>query len=239
MKKVLLSVAVLMVSCVAFGQTKAVKEAKRQADAKKFAEAEQLINGALTNDETKNDANTWNVAGYIQQKINEDENTKAYLKQAFDTVKMYNSTFKMFEYFNKCDELEQIPNEKGKIKIKFRKNNAATLKQNRPNLINGGVFYFNQGKDAASDNDSVMKLRAATFAYRLVCGRSLVYGERTGQKREPSRPRYAAGSLFNRRIHARRKLDGYQRHCRQARHVPAEVPQPAQGTPDPPPARGR
>ena len=148
MKKVLLSVAVLMVSCVAFGQTKAVKEAKRQADAKKFAEAEQLINGALTNDETKNDANTWNVAGYIQQKINEDENTKAYLKQAFDTVKMYNSTFKMFEYFNKCDELEQIPNEKGKIKIKFRKNNAATLKQNRPNLINGGVFYFNQGKDA-------------------------------------------------------------------------------------------
>lgn len=148
MKKVLLSVAVLMVSCVAFGQTKAVKEAKRQADAKKFAEAEQLINGALTNDETKNDANTWNVAGYIQQKINEDENTKAYLKQAFDTVKMYNSTFKMFEYFNKCDELEQIPNEKGKIKIKFRKNNAATLKQNRPNLINGGVYYFNQGKDA-------------------------------------------------------------------------------------------
>lgn len=147
MKKVLLSVAVVMASCVAFGQTKAVKEAKRQADAKKFAEAEQLINGALANEETKNEANTWNVAGYVQQKINEEENTKAYLKQPFDTVKMYNSTFKMFEYFSKCDELEQIPNEKGKIKIKYRKNNAATLKQNRPNLINGGVFYFNQGKD--------------------------------------------------------------------------------------------
>ena len=40
MKKVLFSVALVMASCVAFGQTKAVKEAKRQADAKKFAEAE-------------------------------------------------------------------------------------------------------------------------------------------------------------------------------------------------------
>lgn len=68
MKKVLFSVALVMASCVAFGQTKAVKEAKRQADAKKFAEAEQLINQALENAETKDDANTWNVAGYVQQK---------------------------------------------------------------------------------------------------------------------------------------------------------------------------
>ena len=81
MKKVLFSVALVMASCAVFGQTKAVKEAKRQADAKKFAEAEQLINGALENEETKNQANTWNVAGYVQQKINEEENTKAYLKQ--------------------------------------------------------------------------------------------------------------------------------------------------------------
>lgn len=148
MKKVLFSVALVMASCAAFGQVKSVKEAKRQAEAKKFAEAEQLINGALTNDETKNNAETWNVAGFVQQKINEDENAKMYLKQAVDTTKYYSSAFKMFEYFNKCDQLEQIPNEKGKVKIKFRKANAAVLKQNRPNLINGGVFYFNKGKDS-------------------------------------------------------------------------------------------
>lgn len=163
MKKVLFSLTLVMASSLAFGQTKAVKEAKRQADAKKFAEAEQLINAALENEETKNQANTWNVAGYIQQKINEEENTKAYLKQAFDTVKMYNSTYKMFEYFNKCDELEQIPNEKGKVKIKFRKANAATMQQNRPNLINGGVLYFNEGKDGEAYKYFSMYIDSAEY----------------------------------------------------------------------------
>lgn len=163
MKKVLFSVALVMASCVAFGQTKAVKEAKRQADAKKFAEAEQLINQALENAETKDDANTWNVAGYVQQKINEEENTKAYLKQPFDTVKMYNSTYKMFEFFNKCDELEQIPNEKGKVKIRYRKANAATMQQNRPNLINGGVLYFNNGNDAEAYKYFSMYIDSAEY----------------------------------------------------------------------------
>ena len=163
MKKVLFSVALVMASCAAFGQAKAVKEAKRQADAKKFAEAEQLINGALENEETKNQANTWNVAGYVQQKINEEENTKAYLKQSFDTVKMYNSTYKMFEYFTKCDDLEQIPNEKGKVKVKFRKANAAVMQQNRPNLINGGVLYFNQGQDAEAYKYFSMYIDSAEY----------------------------------------------------------------------------
>ena len=163
MKKVLFSVALVMASCAVFGQTKTVREAKRQADAKKFAEAEQLINAALENEETKNAANTWNVAGYIQQKINEEENTKAYLKQPFDTVKMYNSTYKMFEYFTKCDELEQIPNEKGKVKIRYRKANSATMQQNRPNLINGGVLYFNQGNDAEAYKYFSMYIDSAEY----------------------------------------------------------------------------
>ena len=147
MKKVIFSVALLMVSCMTFAQVKAVKEAKSLADSKKFDQAVNLINQALTNDETKSEANTWNVAGYVQKKISEEENTKAYLKQAFDTTKMYNSIYKMFEYFTKCDELEQIPDAKGKVKIKFRKPNSETMKVERPNLINGGVYYFNENKN--------------------------------------------------------------------------------------------
>ena len=147
MKKILFSVALLMISCIALAQVKAVKEAKSLADSKKFDQAESLIDQALTNDETKNQANTWNVAGYIQKKISEEENTKAYLKQAFDTTKMYNSIYKMFEYFTKCDALEQIPDAKGKVKVKFRKSNAETMKMERPNLINGGVYYFNENQN--------------------------------------------------------------------------------------------
>lgn len=139
----------LMTACLTFAQVKNVKEAKGLVEETKpdFAAAQKLINEALTNAETKDDANTWNVAGIIQKKINEKENEKAYLKQPYDTTKMYNSIYSMFEYFLKCDELEQIPNEKGKVKLKFRKNNSATMLIERPNLINGGVNSFNLNND--------------------------------------------------------------------------------------------
>lgn len=155
MKKVLFSLALLMgASTMSFAQVKVVKEAKSAATSMTpdFNKAEQLIAGALTNDETKNDPNTWNVAGLIQKGIYDAEIQKAYLQQPFDTIRAYNGVLNMFQYYLKCDELAQIPNEKGKIKNKYRKNNAAAMLQNRGNLINGGIQYFN-----LNDNAKAMK----------------------------------------------------------------------------------
>ena len=58
MKKVVLSVVLLLAASFAFAQEKAVKEAKKIANGvtPDFAQAEQLINGALTNPETKDQA---------------------------------------------------------------------------------------------------------------------------------------------------------------------------------------
>ncbi|MEG2573928.1 MAG: hypothetical protein RSA44_04615, partial [Bacteroides sp.] len=127
MKRVLFSMVLLMVACLSFAQTKSVKEAKALVEDVKpdFKTAQKLINEALINEETKDQANTWNVAGIVQKRINEKENEKAYLKQPYDTSKTFNSIYEMFKCFFKCDELEQVPNEKGKVKFKFRKNNAA------------------------------------------------------------------------------------------------------------------
>lgn len=154
MRKVLFSVALLLTSCLTFAQVKNVKDAKSLAEDVKpdFKQAESLINEAMINPETKDQANTWNVAGIIQKKINEKESEKAYLKQSYDTAKAYNSIYNMFEYFLKCDELEQVPNEKGKVKFKYRKANSETMKIERPNLINGGIFSFNQ-----NDNQGAFK----------------------------------------------------------------------------------
>lgn len=150
MRRILFSMLFLMTACLSFAQVKSVKEAKRLAEDNSkpdFARAEALINEAFVNPETKDDPNTWNVAGIIQRRISEKENEKAYLRQPYDTVKVYNSVYKMFEYFLKADELEQIPDEKGKVKFKYRKNNSATMLTERPNLINGGITYFNQDKN--------------------------------------------------------------------------------------------
>ena len=70
MKRVLFSVVLLLTASFTFAQIKNVKEAKAIANEVKpdFAKAEQLINEALVNPETKDDANTWDVAGFIQKR---------------------------------------------------------------------------------------------------------------------------------------------------------------------------
>ena len=148
MKRVLFSMVLLMAVSFAFAQEKNVKEAKSIAGEVKpdFAKAEQLINEALTNPETKDNAATWDVAGYIQKRINEKEMENAYLRKPYDTLKVYNSVLNMYNYYVKCDELAQIPNEKGKIKNKYRSANSKTILAERPNLINGGIQYFNLNK---------------------------------------------------------------------------------------------
>ncbi len=149
MKKLLFSIVLLTVSFVtSVAQESKVKEAKSIADAgKDFAQAEKLIGEALQNPETKDEANTWNTAGYIQQLINDKENKSMFLKQPYDTLKLYGSIYKMFDYYFKCDDLAQKPDAKGKIKNKFRKSNAQTLKGNRGNLINGGINFYNENKN--------------------------------------------------------------------------------------------
>ena len=158
MKRVLFSMVLLMAVSFAFAQEKNVKEAKSIAGEVKpdFAKAEQLINEAFTNPETKDNAATWDVAGYIQKRINEKEMENAYLRKPYDTLKVYNSVLNMYNYYVKCDELAQIPNEKGKIKNKYRSANSKTILAERPNLINGGIQYFNLNK-----NEDALKYFAA------------------------------------------------------------------------------
>ena len=71
----------------------------------------------------------------------------AYLRKPYDTLKVYNSALNMCKYYFKCDELAQIPNEKGKIKNKFRRSNSVAILAARPNLINGGIQFFNLDKN--------------------------------------------------------------------------------------------
>ncbi len=149
MKRVLFSMVLLLVASFTFAQEKSVKEAKSIANGVKpdFAKAETLINEALTNPETKDKPETWDVAGLIQKKRSEKEMENAYLRKPYDTLQVYNSALNMCKYYFKCDELAQIPDEKGKVKNKFRKSNAASILAERGNLINGGIQFFNQDKN--------------------------------------------------------------------------------------------
>ena len=143
MKKVLFTVALMFGAMVASAQVSVVKEAKSMK--KDPAAAAKVLEAALTNPETANDPNTWQLAGDLQKAIYDEENMKLYVPggQA-DKPKMYNAMMKMFEYYLKCDEVEQAGVANGTVKkAKLRKKNAETLLKVRPNLGNGGVEAFN------------------------------------------------------------------------------------------------
>lgn len=165
MKKIVLSVALLFAAGFSFAQVKAVKEAKNIANGTNpdFAKAEQLINEALNNPETKDDAATWDVAGFIQKRRSEKEMESAYLRKPYDTLQVYNSALNMCKYYFKCDELAEQPNEKGKVKNRFRKANAASMLVERGNLINGGIQYFNMA--TGKENEEAKELNNKALAF--------------------------------------------------------------------------
>ena len=146
MKKVLFTVALFFTAFTAFAQKNVVKEAK--AEKSNPAKAAQIIKPALSNPETMNDAETWKLAGDFQKAIYDEENMKMYIPNGkANKAKLYNSLAQMFEFYLKCDEVEQMQVSKGELKkAKNRKKNVKTLATVRPNLVNAGSDAFNDGK---------------------------------------------------------------------------------------------
>ena len=154
MKKVLFAVALMFGALTVRAQQSVVKEAKSKKG--NPVEAAKIIEAALTNPETANDPNTWKLAGDFQKAIYDAENEKMYLSavdksKVADTTKMYNSLAKLFEYYLKCDEVEQAQVASGALKkAKLRKKNADALKAVRMNLAAGGGDAYNAGNYKAA-----------------------------------------------------------------------------------------
>ncbi|MBP3517616.1 MAG: hypothetical protein J6K31_04255 [Parabacteroides sp.] len=146
MKRVLLTVALCVAASASFAQKKAVNEAQSivKGTNPNFGEARTLIKEALENAETKNDAKTWYVAGYIEDQQFNAERAKQILGQAPNEPVMYEALYGILPYFLKAYELDQQPNEKGKVKPKYSKDIKSILGANHVYLFNGGAYYFDK-----------------------------------------------------------------------------------------------
>ena len=147
MKRILLTVALCVAaSSASFAQKKAVKEAQgiAKGDKADFTEARALIKGALENPETKDDAQAWYVAGFIEDQQFSAERTKQILGQQPNEPVMYEALGAILPYFKKAYELDQLPNEKGKIKPKYSKDIKSILGADHVYFFNGGAYYFDQ-----------------------------------------------------------------------------------------------
>lgn len=145
MKRILLTVALCVAATSVFAQKKAVSKAQSLAKVgTEFTEARKLIKEALENPETKDQAKTWFVAGFVEDKQFTAEKSKLIMGQKPNEPVMYEALGNILPYFQKAYELDQLPNEKGKVKPKHTKNIISILTADHIDYFNGGAYYFDQ-----------------------------------------------------------------------------------------------
>ena len=144
MKQVLLTIGLCFVVSVAFAQKAAVSGAEKMAKDQKsnINEARNLIKGAMSNPETQNDPKTWFVAGQVEDAQFNRESTKQILGQQPNEAVMYEALSNALPLFLKAYELDQRPNEKGKVAPKYAKNIKGILSANHVYYLNGGGHFL-------------------------------------------------------------------------------------------------
>ena len=175
-RKVTLVLLVLM-SALTFGcaQTSNVKGADRLSDASKpdYPGARALIQQALENPETKDDAKTWYTAGLVEERAFTGENQKSLKGEPQDLPNMYKALLAMHEYYTKTYEIDHQPNDKGKVRPKFEKKISKAYEDNLLYYINAGGYYMEQ-----KDFKNALK---AFQAFREIKRSPLFEGEKIAQ----------------------------------------------------------
>jgi tetratricopeptide (TPR) repeat protein len=145
-------------NCLTYAQTDVLKQAKATLKNGDVKELQKLVDKIIVNEKTKNIADTWHVAGRVQQRKAEQEMEKAYLRKPYDTLTIYNSVLNMTQYFLRCDSLAQLDKKPGKIN-KYRKDNQRAILADKGNLLNGGIYYYNH----AIEGNTVNLAKARNF----------------------------------------------------------------------------
>ena len=153
MKKIMMmAVMAAMSATTAFAQDDLVKQAQKLCDKGEYGEAVKVITPALTSDATKDKAAAWNTLNNICYKEYEHQGQLAgehavlKVKPEADSALMYSSIVKALEAAMKCDEYDVQPNEKGKVKIRFRKANQDRYTNGRLGLIAAGQYAHTHKK---------------------------------------------------------------------------------------------
>lgn len=147
MKKIVLFAAMsLALAAPSLAQTKVVKQVERivKSDEPDFNQARQLLQPTFQDEESKNQAYTWYVAGLLEEKIVEKNKIAMSLAKPFDELAFYNALYDMYPLYLKADELDAMPNEKGKVKRKYEKQIRKAISDNHGFLINAGSFFFDK-----------------------------------------------------------------------------------------------
>ncbi len=151
MRKLMIAAAMVSMAIAANAQDDLVKQAKKLCDKGELEQALQTIEPALTSDETTDKANAWNVMSNIQYGIFmremkvPEENAAKGTDNVQDTAKMHGAMVAALEAAMQCDKYDCQPNEKGKVKLRFRQTNGPKFQLSRPYVISAGQYEYGKG----------------------------------------------------------------------------------------------
>jgi tetratricopeptide (TPR) repeat protein len=148
MRKFMMMVIVAAAATTAFAQNE-VKEAKKLLDKGQIDEALKVVEPLKNAASAEDKAAAWNMVSEIYWKKFSDiqttqlENQVKKIDAPYDTIGMHHAAVAALEAALKCDEFDIQPNEKGKVKPRFRAASQTKFQQGRLNAINAGQYDFN------------------------------------------------------------------------------------------------
>jgi tetratricopeptide (TPR) repeat protein len=154
MKKITMMAMMAVATTTVFAQSDVVKNAKKLLDKGDVEEAIKAVQPALNEGTAEDKAAAWNLLSTAQYKKFSDiqgvklENQLKQTNNPVDEPAMHQAAIASLEAALKCDEYDSQPNEKGKVKPKFRAENQKTYQNGRLQCINAGQYLY-QEKDYA------------------------------------------------------------------------------------------
>ena len=154
MKKITMMAMMAVATTTVFAQSDVVKNAKKLLDKGDVEEAIKAVQPALNEGSAEDKAAAWNLLSAAQYKKFSDiqgvklENQLKQTNNPVDEPAMHQAAIASLEAALKCDEYDSQPNEKGKVKPKFRAENQKTYQNGRLQCINAGQYLY-QEKDYA------------------------------------------------------------------------------------------
>jgi tetratricopeptide (TPR) repeat protein len=148
MKKITITVFALALSMCGFAQKKLVRSAEGclYEQPINFDQAIKDIETAMKDPSSSKMAYTYDVAGQIYYKIYETEAVKRDGKMQYDQDKMSENLVKAIDAYLKCGELDQLPDEKGKVKPKY-------LKDVKKNVSTYANYLLGEAQQHQSKNE--------------------------------------------------------------------------------------
>lgn len=146
------------------GQKKELLEARiNLKEGKNLEQVETSMRKLLGDSTNKQNHKIWLTLSESIQKQYEQGNEQLYLKQNYDTTKLFVLAKKLFDTYESFDSIDASPNRKGEIKPKYRKKHAEILYRIKKNIFAGGNYYIkrNDYSNALQMFDTYLSIKSS------------------------------------------------------------------------------